>query len=225
MQQFACLDFEIYIGIFTSIIFCALLSSLAERRPGLFFKYTWSFLSVILSDNSFRAKKLFDRLLSGVWLISCTVLLAAFSGQLREHLLKGKPIKWIDSWQDLYEWDNVKIQSYTTSTLVRFHEKYKDVDPMAKSFSLRTEAIDISKFIDSSYLDNNLDYDGVRNGSVAIVIDLHYLQILKKNLISDDFEEDIDFHISRSGGISQPFFLITTISSFDESLAVKWDMT
>ena len=77
------------------------------------FSTFWAFLSTTL-DGSYRfaLENTFHRILVAIWLISCTILLSAFSGQLRELLIKPLPIYWIDSWHDLYQWKHLKIETF-----------------------------------------------------------------------------------------------------------------
>ena len=107
---FESLDLYIYVSIIISIIVLSLLSTLSIRSKNKFLTVLWSYVSVILSDNyslKYNAKS--DRFLIGVWLMSCTVLLAAISGIFREFLIKAKPIYYIDTWKDLAEWNLLNV--------------------------------------------------------------------------------------------------------------------
>ena len=58
----------------------------------------------------------------------------------------------------------------------------------------------------------------------ALVHTAENLEIIKQNLIQDDFKEDINFHISESGGVPQPFYTITNRANLNETLAIKLDL-
>ena len=195
-----------------------------KRSFKTFFSTFWSYLSVILSDYySVPVYTLKERLLSGVWLAVCTILLAAFSGKLREQLLKPKPIEWIDSWDDLFEWKHVLVQTMNLSSFMNYLEYFaKDVEK--QNMLHRIKAFDYSDFKkDNLDFSDVLDYEGFKEGRVAFVYDEHYLQMSKLNIISDDFQEDIDFHISSSGGISEPLFTIINRMLLDEKYVVIWN--
>ena len=227
LQKFKCFDTNVSISILASIVLMSVFMSLYERTYlKTFFRTFWSYSSVILSDyHSFRAKKSVERVLSGVWLMSCTVLLAAFSGQLREQILKPKSIEWIDSWQDLIEWEDLKIETFKTSSLVIYFDQLGKEEEMTKILKKRLVIINDRKRLSfKKSIDKELDYEGVRRGMTALVHTSENLEIIKQNLIQDDFKEDIDFHISESGGVPQPCNTITNRANFNETLALKWDL-
>ena len=64
--------------------------------------------------------------------MSCTVLLAAFSGQLREQIIKPKSIEWINSWKDLIEWQHLKIETFKTSSLVIYIDQLEKEEEITK---------------------------------------------------------------------------------------------
>lgn len=206
---------------------------LIDKSLNTVFKSFWSHLSVILSDSySMKINKRSDRIVSGSWLLVCTVLLSAFSGQLRELLIKPKPIQWIDSWKDLSQWKHItKIQTQPLSNFINYVKVYKDSDPMAKDLSGRVEQpLEVKQkyYTNGSYNSKlSLDFDGLmaglRAGKVALVYPTHYLQIYKNVLISKNLEEDIDFHISESGDSPQPVFTETNRLTLNKSLAIQWD--
>ena len=138
--------------------------------------------------------------------MSCTVLLAAFSGLLRQQQLEPKPIQWVDSFEQLLDeqWKHLDVK---ISTLSHLHD-----------FSLRNPQLDLIKRLKKNGLNiiqNEQDaparykgmlpscdsikneLDKVKNGSVAIIHQYTILRFCLIDLISDDFKEDIDFHISR----------------------------
>ena len=223
LQKFKCFDSNVSISILASIVLISLFMSLYERTYlKTFFRTFWSYSSVILSDyHSFRAKKYIKRLLSGIWLMSCIV----FSGQLREQILKPKSIEWIDSYQDLIEWEHLKIETFKTSSLVIYINQLGNEEEITKILEKRLITLNDRKVLSfKKSFNKQLDYEGVRRGVTALVHTAENLEIIKQNLIQDDFREDIDFHISESGGVPQPCNTITNGANFNETLAMKWDL-
>ena len=185
-----------------------------------FFNYLWKYCTVIFSDHySTRVTKGVDRLLSGIWLVSCTVLLAAFAGLLREQMMKTLPIRWIDSLDDLYseEWRDLFILS-TDATEIAYAR-----DGGHKEFNIPEEAL--NRLLTVSHIDYELglipsewNVEQVYEGTVAIWSTLGYLQWFRRQLIKKGLQEDIDFHISRSGTIGQPYFIMINQFRFDTNM-------
>ena len=48
------------------------------------------------------SRVLFDRLFAGIWLLSCTLMLSLFSGQLYHCMMRGQDINKINTKYDLY---------------------------------------------------------------------------------------------------------------------------
>ena len=184
----------------------------------------WSYLSVILSDYyNLKIESTIDRQLTGVWLISCTVLLAAFSGVLRDLLIKPKPIYWIDSLEDLIKWEHLTIHTLDRSDLSWFMRNFPN-DTMVEAFHKRIVTLSGDDFEQGrkSY-DNDQDYEGVRDGMVAIVAQDIYLNVHKFNMVNKfNMTEDLDFHISRHE-ITQPIFAITNTIRINETMASVLD--
>ena len=212
-----------YFGIIASIIVISFVTSLYKQSLKSFFTTFWSYLSVLLSDrHSIKAKNTFDRLFACLWLLFCTVLLSAFSGKLIEQVIKPTTIHWIDSWDDLHEWKHLSIQTVAVSEIVSF-TKNNPNEPISKDFQTRFkvpdggQADEDASNIMRDLLKWEIDIKGVKDGTVAVVYPEYTLQILKRGLISKDFKEDIDFHISESGRGSQPYFSLINKMSFNES--------
>ena len=63
-----------------------------------------------------------------------------------------------------------------------------------------------------------LNVDLVYEGTVAIWGTLGDLQAMKRKLIDYGLQEDLDFHISRSGTIGQPYFIMVNKIRFDTDM-------
>ena len=66
-----------------------------------------------------------------------------------------------------------------------------------------------------------LDFKGVRDGRVAIIYHYNYLQVYKQFLQSEDFVEDIDFHIHKDS--EQPFFMYSNKLTVNDSMSSQWN--
>ena len=221
---FETMDFRIYIFILLSVFIMSLVVAIPRVSINVFFSNLWSHLSIILSDNysvKSAVMSTADRLMIGVWLMSCTVLLAAFSGLIRELMIKPKPIYWIDSLDDLAEWKHLTIWTTSATGLSYYLTNFRN-ESMAQNFVKRIVVLNNDLLSDDpKRWDNEFDYNGVKDGKVAIVGDLFYSYILKQNLISRyGMIEDLDFHISKSDDLpSQPSFIVTMTYSFNDYMA------
>ena len=218
--QFECFEVEVYYAIILSIIALTFVDCLNERKFKSFFNTFWSYFSIILSDYFIKKiEKNFNRIIFGLWLMACTVLLAAFSNELWMQLIKRQDIVWIDSLEDLMKWKHIRIDAFEGGNLINYVENY-DKEEMAINFKDRINPMNHQDFARGL---KSLDYKGLMSGEKAFVIDFLTLQILKLNLISDGFKEDIDFHISEKGIIPQPYFTLTNKLTFNETLVYYWD--
>ena len=154
------------------------------------------------------------------YLVYCTV--DRFSGILRDKQLKPKPIEWIDSLEDLYNWKDIRIVTHELSNFNIYLENFKG-DPVVDNFRERKNVTE-GKLIyeDNRVIVNQIDFNAVEEGKLAIVWNNDYLEIFKQNLISDGFREDIDFHIAQSEG--QSAFLISGYTLLQEQYAQVLNM-
>ena len=188
-----------------------------------FFRYLWNYTSVLLSKSpKINVNRLSERLLSGVWLISCTVLLAAFAGLVRNQLLRPDPIYWIDSLQDLYEWKELQIQTFRSNYLFSFIGHTVD-DPIADNFGQRLEVLNYYPTVDSGEKDiNDIDYSGIVEGRTALVTTIQTLTLIKYRLTN--LEEEIDYHISKNEEVSQSIHFWTNGVRLNQSMFDKINM-
>ena len=153
-------------------------------------------------------------------MIGCLVLSSAFSGQIRDLLLKGDKILWIDSWHDLHKWKQLNISTFFGSGLQNYMDQYPK-DQFSIDFKLRWTQD--RSFITNTTFHKYINWEGVKKGQMALLWDRHLLDVLKRELLSDEFVEDIDFHISKRGDISQIVFMLTNKLKLDERLAIVLD--
>ena len=91
---------------------------------------------------------------------------------------------------------------------------------------------EISKRIDKIEILENTwvihDIEKVKAGELALVFPYFVFYIYKNNLISDDFQEDIDFHISKYGygencDEMEPYHVLTNKITLNETLTEIFD--
>ena len=221
-RAFECFEPEVYYGIIASIIVISFVTSLYKQSLKSFFTTFWSYLSIIISDfHSNEKKVIFNKILSGVWLMVCLIFLSAFSGQLREQILRPRTIHWIDSWDDLYEWKDLNIQTFKTSLIKTFSDNNPN-DTYSQEFNKRFEKIDDS--VEGTW---HFDVARVKAGELAVVYPYHALQIKKGTL--GDFQEEVDFHISKyaqgeSSDEMQAIFSLSNCQSLNETLTNIFDL-
>ena len=141
-------------------------------------------------------------------------------------MIKPKPIYWIDSWDDLAEWKHLTISATSVSGIQYYITNFGN-ESMAQNFAKRIVVLNNDVlYNDPKRWDTDLDYEGVKEGRVALVSDSFYLDTLKQNLISRyGMIEDLDFHISKSDKlVSQPSFIITNVFSFNDVMASKLNL-
>ena len=211
-----------------SLVFVSFVISLYKKSLKSFFTTLWSYTSLILTDYYTKGLNTsIGRLLSGIWLMACTVLLAAFSGILRDQQMKPQPVFWIDSIEDLWQWKDLKFQ---TNLATDFAQKMINADPSNEKDSRM--AYEMLGRMDLTTLDNTtrnkesyvkvFDAKGVLEGKVAIVYSYYYLHVLKNILFDETIEEDIDFHLSRKGDY-EPLFTLINRANCNKTIAKLWN--
>ena len=187
---------------------------LKNKSINSFFITIWMCLSVILSDYySMKINKGFDRFMSGIWLLVCSVLLAAFSGQIWNLLIRSQPIDSIDSLDDLYskpQWSNATIFTLEYLDFAEFADKVDS--PMAKNFKKRIKLLDAFDFIFVGKFKYSEDViNRFLNGKLVFAFDklsLHYFKNF--HLKNRGLNEGFDLHISRFGDGMRPYFVYFT---------------
>ena len=143
--------------------------------------------------------------------MSCTILLAAFSGLLRDQQMLPKPIDSIETWDDLYERKDIKIRTSMQSEFEAYLANFPD-DIRSVDFIQRTtiEAYDIEKGLTGNY--SKFDVNEIKHGKLALIYPINHIKLIKAERIPKDFREGIDYHIGE--GKPQPSFAITNNFKF-----------
>ena len=186
-----------------------------------FFRSLWSYTSVVINGSEkLDSSCIINMILSSHWLLMCVILTAAFSGMLKDLLIKPRPIYWVDSWDDLVNWKELKIQTTVLTSLFNFIQTNPD-HYMSKEIikNKRLQAFPLRLL--SGNLDKTLDFDGIANGKVALVFPSQYLHVLKNNLVVRGLEEDIDFHISKNGDSLKSCFVFYSEKNMNNKQILK----
>ena len=123
-EIFNTFQIEIYYSIIISILVLSLVIGVSKLSVKFFFSTIWSYISVILSHfDSLKIESTVDRLLTGIWLLSCITLMAAFSGILKDLLITSLPIFSIDTLDNLMDRENIRIDTFVKTGFIEYIEK------------------------------------------------------------------------------------------------------
>ena len=194
-----------------------------------FFKYFWTFSSVILSDYySMRINGHFYRSFAGLWLLVCTLLLSLFSGALWDLLVRPPPMEKIESWNDLHtkpEWKNVEIYSAKYLDLYEFVNN--DNSEMAQDFKRRAYFEDPFDLMFKRKFEPR-NWDKIAKGEQVISADnlfAHWVKNFHKAKFKYlGLEDDTEFHISSLGSGMRPYFILTT-PRFNDTMLYQLNKT
>ena len=232
-KGFHCFETGIYFAILVSIIFISCVISLYKKSFEASLSAFWAYLSALLSEyHSYPDKTIFERLVSCPWLIACIILEAAFAGMLRDQILKGEDIHWIDSLRDLYEWKHINTLQYREFYDFNNYLLKNDNDTVRQYLSTKMKecyANNIRTTPSTTQLDKNckqvleLDYKGVMEGTTAMIFATGLVNLVKQGLFKLGWEEDVDYHVSKSDTYSHPLFFITNKMNFEKQYEDAWD--
>jgi hypothetical protein len=140
MQSF---DLNVWLSILFSFISICVFLFFTEKSIHKIQNTIWRYISILLSEPfphiSYRKaiKMLSQRIMLSVWLLSCTVLLAAFSGVLRNFFINYISSDIIDTYQQLYSRSDLKIITTYERYFDLLVQNYKSENYMLKDFSNR----------------------------------------------------------------------------------------
>ena len=209
------MDNETYAFIIISLITFGLLFALIKRKFSVFWSTVWDFASVILSDIfARRITGNIQRIIAGIWLMVCIVLLSLYSGGLYEKLVRKQPIDKIDSWNDLYSnprFKDVAIYTVVGSQLATMIDE-EDPSPMIQNFKKRTLYFSAAEVVyDKAYRDSIVE--SIAKGDAVLMYGNRFIinsLIYQWNYTSFKQSEGIDFVISKHGiGVRPHFFVFT----------------
>ena len=232
LRVFHCFKPEVYYAILLSILVISCVYSAQRKSLKRLVETAWAFISAILSQcHSYPDKTLFDHLMSCPWLIGCVIMIAGFSGILRDQILKGEDIHWIDSLSDLYNWKPItKLQYHEFGDFNNYLVK-NDYDPMRKYFNTKIRHCYTLNIKKSGSQDQKsdckqtkkLDFQGVVDGSTAMIFQTNLIYLVKRELYKIGWIEDVDYHVSKSDTYSQPVFMITNKLNLEKEYEDIWD--
>ena len=158
-----------------------------------------------------QSHRSFSMTIIGFWLLSFTAFVINFKNFIVEDMII--PINLIDSWDDLFHRPEIKIIAQETDSITEYSNLF-DTE-MALSFRDRIsylfpdyESSDFTGIVSELLSGKSV----LINDKLPLISEIMYMQRLK----NEKFIEDI--HVSKHGGIQQPYFAITTLLADPEFL-------
>jgi hypothetical protein len=194
----------VWITLFLSMLLLPLTIALIDKSFSGFFTNLWNYSYLILSESIPRMPKSWaKRTFLSIWLLISIVLLAGYSGVLRDFFIKSIPNDAIDSWEDLYERKELRIATLEVSFIKNFAKKNANNDEMARNFLSRIETL---TYGDSRIYDQALDYlfsqKYVVSAPKCLIDDCYYFMPSGRNI--HDCEK---LHVSQYGAGISPYFI------------------
>ena len=233
LRVFHCFNNDVYYGIFLSIILISCVISVHKNSLGVWLNTFWAYLTSLFSEyHSFPSETIFHCLMSCPWLMGCVVMFAAFSVKLKNQILKGEDIYWIDSLRDLKQWKDITKLQYVEFSDFNNYLIKNDTDPLRQYLNTKKKECynnnirvnTFSKIHSDCQQIVELDYQGLKDGTTAIILCLSIIEVIKRVVLYKfDWKEDINYHVSKSDLYSHPVFTITNKHNLEKHLEEGWD--
>jgi hypothetical protein len=164
---FQSFEINVWLLILFSLVFICLVIKFFDKAFNNFRSNVWQYSTLLLSEPFPRkaylrsVKLLSHRLVLTVWLLSCTIFLAAFSGVLRGFFIRNVSPDVIDSFEELYHRNKIKVICTDISYFNYYVQNYKLTNSDAREFSGRLVVTKVPNFQipnheSTKYLINNL---------------------------------------------------------------------
>ena len=228
-KEFQCFEVEVYLAIVVSIAIISCVKSLYKNSLRSWLSTFWAYMSALVSEyHSYPDKTLIDRLISCPWLIGCVIIEAGFAGMLRDQILKGEDIHWIDSLRDLYEWKDITKLQYTEFS--EFHNylmEENNNDTMRDYFYSKTKQCYTLNIRPTSHSNceqtTELDYQGVLDGTTAMVFQSRYIDVVEQVLNKIGWNKEYNYNVLEKDAHSRPLFTMANRMNFDKQYEEAWD--
>ena len=184
--------------ILFAVLIIPITFALIDKSFSGFITNIWDLLSVLVSEAIVRIPQSGrKRLLLMLWLLTCTILLSSYSGNLRDNFMKSTSEKAIDSWEDLMERQDLKILTHEYSFIYKFGHSYDN--EMARNFRQR--------FFNISYIDINYTdiMDKLLSGRYVISAPTYWKDVCNLYATKPTFCERV--HVSKFGGVTSSYFI------------------
>jgi hypothetical protein len=209
-RYFSGFQIQVWVSLLLTVIFLSLLISIIKKSSFLFFANLWQNYSILLSKSNpkfFRIKKLWERLITGFWLLSVMIFSIYFCEVLLDFMLKAKSEVKIDSWDDLSNRNDIKIIVFDDTPLAEY--AMTDNSDMAQKFHSMLETSGMEKW---KTLDFRYDViKKLQSGSHAFVLNkltlIFNLNTLAQMVEKTDKNFKNKIHVSREGGGYLPYFI------------------
>ncbi len=135
-------DKYVWITILITIFFIPICMAIIEKTFSNYLSNFWNYSYFILSETIPRIPtNLRKRYILTYWLLSCTILLAAYGGVIKDIFLKPVPDVVVNSWNDLHQRKDLKIVTIEGSVIDNFVSNKGTDNEMARDFGSRLERI------------------------------------------------------------------------------------
>lgn len=208
---------EVYSFILLSLITVSLLLSWYNLTVKNFlnnlFVTTTSLLTVNLPGKLNKLPPSY-RILFVTWLIACCFISMLITSGILDEKVKATPEMKIDSWEDLYHRKGLKFLTIENSLM----DEFTNTDsPMAKNFRKRITKISFDDW------ENPLLWsdwaEQLYSGKIALIMNRYRLvfrivefsRIIEENHDINGQQFIDNLHVSRKGGSSLPFFIISLL--------------
>jgi len=205
---------EVWFALITTLLCIALIMSIMRGSIKTFFSTLWQFSTILLSDVMTKSfNKPYEKMIVCIWLLmGGIVLFSAFTGCIYGFMIKKPPIQKIDSFDDLHlQWKDKQIIALDNGPFVDFVQN--DKSDMAQDFKRRTEISPIENYFDDNFKDNAMKR--LVSGECVLLHEyyaLKHMEIYLNTLIEFNRKKGnkygVDYHVSRSGGGTLPYFLL-----------------
>ena len=196
-------EYPVWISILISINVIPITFSIIDKSFSKFAKDLWNLSFILLSEPIQKPPKAkIKRFLTIIWLLSCTVFLSSFAGTLRGFYSKSIPNIGINSWEDLYERNDIKIVTSSLSFMNNYVENNINNSEMARNFKSRMNTIESYDNKSNVYFIKQLIKGKYAISAAKHELEEYYLLVERK--IIDD---RVKLHISVYGGGISPYFI------------------
>ena len=196
-------EYPVWISILISINVIPITFSIIDKSFSKFAKDLWNLSFILLSEPIQKLPKAeIKRFLTIIWLLSCTVFLSSFAGTLRGFYSKSIPNIGINSWEDLYERNDLRIATSKISYMNNYVENNINNNEMARNFKSRMNIIEL-------YDNKSIVYfiEQLIKGKYAISAVKHKLEEYYPLVGSKIIDDRVKLHISEYGGGISPYFI------------------
>jgi hypothetical protein len=173
---FRSFDISAWLAIIISLIIITIITSIFELNLDLLQNTFWRYGSVLLSEpfptKYYQKAKRFlsQRIILTAWLLSCTVLLSAFSGVLRDFFMKKITPEYIDSFEQLIANNDIKIIIICNRYFYNYIRNNQNSNYEIRKLSRRVECVENFQISNPENKTTIEVFSKVKSGKYVLVI-------------------------------------------------------